>query len=632
MCWKMPSDQGGAIYLNCTKGTVMNCNFINNTANEGGGAIYWTSSENITIIQSNFINNQVFNYYNGGAIYIYDSNSTLITDCNFEKNTAGTSGGAIEIFKNGWIVKDGIYYFHSHNITNCTFKENYAWNGGAIACSGYYNTISDCIFIKNSAGYAGALHISGGNDVLKNSIFINNHAMCGGAISTFSNNLTIFNNSFINNYATEDLYCRGGSAIFWNSGYDGNITNCIFINNKGTYTVEAADYYNEYMVADYNWWGENATNYDNRPLTNFDVNKWYYLNMTVSENMVGVTLNNLYNNVSKSIQKDNNCILPEVKFTLSSNNNQLDNINVTVCNGLGNVIYNSNTQDKIIANYYSTSISNEVIEKNTNKPIVQGDFGILQNLIDNAEENSIINLERDYNYNCDIDTITEGIVINKKLTINGNGHTINAQNKSRIFKVKVEGVVLNNINFINGKISTAGGAIYVHHFCSVDVINSTFSNNNVEEIDNTVYSYTHTGGAIYSHYGSSINILDSNFINNDADSGGAIHSYRSNVFIMNSNFKGMSCGAICSFGSNVSIMASNFIDNHEGGAIYLIISNVLIENSTFINNTAGYWGGALFIEGTNVDIINSIFINNSANETGGAICSFVDNILNKWST
>ncbi len=72
-----------------------------------------------------------------------------------------------------------------------------------------------------------------------------------------------------------------------------------------------------------------------------------------------------------------------------------------------------------------------------------GDFDVLQSLVNNAQD--VLNLERDYVYSSGIDTITEGILINKPLTINGNGHTIDANGKSRIFKVVSNGVTINNV-------------------------------------------------------------------------------------------------------------------------------------------------------------------------------------------
>ena len=66
-----------------------------------------------------------------------------------------------------------------------------------------------------------------------------------------------------------------------------------------------------------------------------------------------------------------------------------------------------------------------------------GDFDMLQNLINKSGANSIINLNRSYIYTQGYDTMTDGILIsNNNVTINGNGYTIDATGKTRIFKRK----------------------------------------------------------------------------------------------------------------------------------------------------------------------------------------------------
>ena len=60
-----------------------------------------------------------------------------------------------------------------------------------------------------------------------------------------------------------------------------------------------------------------------------------------------------------------------------------------------------------------------------------GTFTDLQEKINDADVGSTITLENDYKYNSGFST--EGISINKTLTINGNGHIIDALGQSRIF-------------------------------------------------------------------------------------------------------------------------------------------------------------------------------------------------------
>ena len=55
-----------------------------------------------------------------------------------------------------------------------------------------------------------------------------------------------------------------------------------------------------------------------------------------------------------------------------------------------------------------------------------GTFTALQKKIDNAREGAIINLENDYKY--DEGFSTDGITINKALTIEGNGYLLDEKN------------------------------------------------------------------------------------------------------------------------------------------------------------------------------------------------------------
>ena len=86
-----------------------------------------------------------------------------------------------------------------------------------------------------------------------------------------------------------------------------------------------------------------------------------------------------------------------------------------------------------------------------------GTFTDLQKKINNADVGSTITLENDYKYNSGFST--EGISINKTLTINGNGHVIDALGQSRIFFINSTKVTLNNILFKNANTTDNGGAI-----------------------------------------------------------------------------------------------------------------------------------------------------------------------------
>ena len=303
-----------------------------------------------------------------------------------------------------------------------------------------------------------------------------------------------------------------------------------------------------------------------------------------------------------------------------------------------------------------------------------GEFGELQKLIDDASDKSTINLERNYTYTIGTDTITEGIIITKNLTINGNGFTIDAQGKSRILNIESGiNVVLNNITFINGYTEVNGGAIFAYG--NVDITGSRFINNTAVDggaiatvggiIMDVSFKDNHAedeGGAVY-FKGSGV-VENCIFTNNTADYGGAVYIFgtgevRDCVFINNtgfefagalmmiygtvsdSSFTGNTAhiGGAVRINGEATVTRCNFTDNTatlEGGAVYLgSPGNVAFSN--FIGNKAtgdGVGGGAVLLyEGGNVSYSN--FTNNHVSTDGGAVhfydngtlsdCNFYDN-------
>ena len=78
------------------------------------------------------------------------------------------------------------------------------------------------------------------------------------------------------------------------------------------------------------------------------------------------------------------------------------------------------------------------------------------------------------------------ITISKSITINGNGVTIDAQGKSRIFYINSGAtVVLNNITFTNGYQDVKGGAINNENG-NVTITASQFIKNNVNNLGGAI--------------------------------------------------------------------------------------------------------------------------------------------------
>ena len=185
----------------------------------------------------------------------------------------------------------------------------------------------------------------------------------------------------------------------------------------------------------------------------------------------------------------------------------------------------------------------------------QGSFTDLNKLInDDFAENSTIYLSGNYTYDPDSESDSEfktGIDIDRKLTIEGNGITINGADTARIFRVNYPGVTIRNITFENGKCGffQQGGAVHLRAgYCTIS--DCTFIMNN-----------GYNGGAIGVETWDTV-IANCTFLGNTANQGGAIY--------MNAV-------------SNITITNCSFVDN-SGDAIYAQQGGFKANNNIFFNN------------------------------------------------
>ena len=520
--------------------TLKNIIFINGYHTDGGGAIYFT--HDITLINCTFINNSANtnNNQGGGAIYsdVQETATANIYNCNFTENQATGHGGAI--------------FFRGINLTidNCTFDNN---------------SVSDT---KNG----GAIYVYGANETfnITNSNFTNNKAQQGGAIHIYedqSSDVYLYRNIYLNNTIIGDY----GSAIYIESQANINITDSIFLNNKSQVFVSAGGDPNTY--GNYNWWGQSADNYDEKPnANNLKMTNWYFLDIPYKydEGTVIVSLNNLCTkNSNNYVTSKHQSMLQTMTFNLSSVNATFDDTNsnitnTTLINGeSGNVGFarSGNPQEpiaSITASFETFSFTKEIVE-------LFGDFQKLQMLVDD-ENLSIINLDQDYVYTVDLDKTTIGVNITRdNLVIDGKGFTIDAKSKSGIFNIRASNVTIKNINFENGKCDNGSAVHYEGH--GISFVNCKFERCRA----------TNKGGAFYvdmSDIGD-VNFTDCSFIGCLANEGAAVYLDANGL---NYNFNR------CVFEEN---SANN--GNGLGGALYACQSSgkLTINNSILIYNDGG---------------------------------------------
>lgn len=254
---------------------------------------------------------------------------------------------------------------------------------------------------------------------------------------------------------------------------------------------------------------------------------------------------------------------------------------------------------------------NEVlkIESESESDFSGSNFTSLQSKIDVVSSGSVINLKNNI-----IQDGNSPIVISKPITINGNGHTIDANQKSGIFSIIQGPVILNNITLINAN-GTKGGAVYNEN-CHVTMTNIDFANNTGT-----------SGGAIYNYEQGFVEIRYSNFTNNAGKKCPAIYNLgKMNIedSIFTRNFGVYMGSAIRNLeGGIITITKCNFTNNYaENGGAITNECKVTISSSYFANNSATYYGGAIYnIFDSETLIRDTCFINNSA-EFGGAVHNY----------
>ena len=262
----------------------------------------------------------------------------------------------------------------------------------------------------------------------------------------------------------------------------------------------------------------------------------------------------------------------------------------------------ANTTDVMTSND-ELSQKNEIISKKNEEIIKDGTTGTFAELRSNIEKTEAgSTLKLDKNYTCEEGFDTEGITIDKSITIDGQGHTIDAQGKARIFMVGAGNVVLKNIIFKNGKTTVHGGAIYFNKLSTGNVLNCSFTNNKVTVLP----GYGSGGGAIWMSYGTVLNcnFTDNNVIGNSAWGGAIFIDY---------------------FGT---VSNCNFINNtaSDGGAVFFACDGN-VTNCNFTGNIASF-GSAIFFEnyGSNRRVSNSSFLNNRANSVSLEVIKNDNNI------
>ena len=600
----------------------LKCDGFTINANNLGRIFNVTSTaDKLNIYNANLING---NADIGGAIY--NTGSVYAYNTNFINNTAATMGGAV--FNNGTLTIQNCIV-DNNDITKRTSSDSEDYGGAAI-----YNWYDSTLFIKNSTisnnlkNYkngdyvVGAVTSLGKTIISQNSYFVNNSGRWGGAITTSGsslpgkkvNELSISDSTFSKNGG---LY---GAGIFI-QGSKFSITSCVFDSNtasgKGNMTPN-----------DNNGAAIEVTNTDKAitgtiSKSTFTNNKAQYGGaIDICAGTIKITNSKFINN-SADVEGgaiDINALNGNPKVTISGSK----------------FINNSAPLGGAILNIKDLTVKGSTFINNTPNTIFNGvsaggnlnlnirTFTDLQNAIGlvtgtlTLNQNIAMTAKEAANF-------TNGITINKDITIDGKGHTIDAKNLGRIFSIG-EGftVTLTNATLINGR-AVEGGAIYndgsltlsdvklsdnaadgyggaVFNNGELVVSDSVFDSNDV--LNRGSASVDYGGAAIYNWYDGTLTVSGSNFTNN-------IKNYKNGDNLV---------GAITTIG-NATVIGSNFVNNSGrwGGAIstagYLLagddVNTLTVSGSTFKEN-GGLYGAGIFVAGSDFTVSDCVFDKNTA--------------------
>ena len=553
------ADKGGAIY-NDGSLTLSDVKLSDNAADSYGGAVF--NNGELVVSDSVFDSNDIVNRgsasvdYGGAAIYNWYDGTLTVSGSNFTNN--------IKNYKNGDCLVGAVATIGDATISGSNFVNNAGRWGGAITTSGALIagddvnnlTVSGSTFKENGGLYGAGIFVWGSDFTVSDCVFDKNTAFGKGNMTPNNNN---------------------GAAIEvtdTNKAIAGTITGSKFTNNKAQYggAIDICE-------------------------GNIKITDSIFVNNSADVEGGAIDINTVNGNPEVSISGS--------KFINNSasyggaivNVKDLTVRNTEFVNNTPNAIFNyvgfGGNLDLGIENF--TDLQNAI-------GLVTGTLTLNQNVVMTDDEAA---------------NFVNGVIINKNIRIDGKGHTIDAKNLGRIFKINNWcDVTLTNVTLTNGN-ATVGGAIY--NFGNLDLVHVNFVNNTAKY-----------GGAIM-NYAYGLVLDDSTFTNNTAKIGGAIYNSADCFVVGNSTFANNTAtsngGVIFNYGIGFVVGNSTFVNNSAADGAGAILNGgrgFVVGNSTFANNTATSKGGAIYNYGIGFVVGNSTFANNTA-EDAGAVYNEGDN-------
>ena len=625
----------GAVTLADTSiATIKNCEFFSNSA-QYGGAIKSDSSCTLRIERTKFEENRALKHGDGGAIYVGQSRGPVpeltITDCTFNRNTASSSGGAIQADTYGKL---------NVIITGCSFSDNVAkYNGGAISTSTNAQ-LKDCNFTNNQADECGGVYMNNvyidSKDIDVETMMIYRCRFVENTAKNLATDLYIEYEMVDNVFTVEENYFKNNNIKIPS----------IYIKNKELMEKTWNFTYNSFVPMDYeieytfmkfentrntfryNWWGRNnpyerwmfgietdgllESKVDRRYLvielypaelltgqTQFDFKvsnmKRHVLQPPIDYFPYGVS-RNCYSN-SGNVRFGGTYDNPNVQYTPTIKGD----VGFIVTIDHQTLTYNANipkeTWKKIVWGIAGAALATcvvlgiiKIINKNSDKPdTVSNDTDnntqytyTIEEAINNASDNYAIVIPPGIYRGAG----NVGLTINKNLIIMSDPEKsgdviIDGEGSSWIWNITATNVTILGLTFINAKTDGNGGALNFNNNMENCTIMGKFINNQASG----------NGGAIYFKQKGG-NVTYSEFTSNSATNGGAIY-----------------------YGNGGKIENSTFSYNQAttGGAIFAIGNLITNSNVTFKSNIANDEPNIKILEKFDINSIDTLTANTNKN-------------------
>lgn len=427
----------------------------------------------------------------------------------------------------------------SLKIENCSFENisGFGDNGRAIYNDKGHINIENSLFKTNVAASGldkgGAIYNHLGSIDITNSDFIDNHTgHNGGAIYNFKGNINIFQCNFKGN-------CKKYLGETYTISYGGAIHN-----DHGQIDICQSSFKDNFVYG--------------------------YGDAIFNEGRMNLKSCNFDGRDSDIISNKGILSLEDCKF---------DNDNVILNNSMLCILENQkNYLNNFISNNFGKIHYISDVEAIPNK----NNFKYLDELI-NLQDNSEIALSCDIVVgNDEHDYFDNGIEIKRdNIVIDGNGHTIDGNLKSSIFKIESKNITLKNIVFKNA-LSTLTGAINASD-AKITLENCIFKST-VSLSSSGVFEKS---GSIFLE-NSHLELINSKF---DDGIGSALISHNSSINIVSCEFEsieGIKDNIIYIKNSAIKINKSSFLKNHGNNILmHFDDSSLDISDSVFEKNLMG---------------------------------------------